>query len=87
MPRKKQSYVAYLDSLLVNPKLLDKKEPLIGQYYKLKTVLQKYRTIEKNGGWNALTVPSDFKAVKPKDSSALVAQNQNALIFDRRYCC
>jgi murein L,D-transpeptidase YcbB/YkuD len=81
LPRKKQSYVAYLDSLLVNPKLLDKKEPLIGQYYKLKTVLQKYRTIEKNGGWNALTVPSDFKAVKPKDSSALVAQIRTRLFL------
>jgi len=81
LPRKKQSYVSYLDSLLVDPTLIDKKEPLIGQYYKLKNVLQRYRTIEKNGGWSTITVPEDFKALKPKDSSSLVAQIRTRLFL------
>ncbi len=79
LPRKKQSYVAYLDSLLVDPKLIDNKQQLVGQYYKLKSVLQKYRAIEQNGGWAPLTIPADFKQLKPGDSSALVAQIRSRL--------
>ena len=47
LPRKKLSYGQYLDSLLIDPKLIDNNAKLIGQYYKLKAVLQRYRTIEK----------------------------------------
>jgi murein L,D-transpeptidase YcbB/YkuD len=72
LPRKKQSYVDYLDSLLLDPKRIDKQDQHISQYYKLKAVLQRYRTIEKKGGWNAIPIPSDFKNIKPNDSSALV---------------
>ncbi len=81
LPRKKLSYVQYLDSLLVDPKLIDNKEQLIGQYYKLKSVLQKYRTIEKNGGWTAIATPEDFKQLKPGDSSDVVLQIRNRLFL------
>ena len=81
LPRKKQSYVAYLDSLLVDPKLIDKKEQQIGQYYKLKTVLQRYRNIEQKGGWDSITVPADFKAIKPSDSSSVVAKIRTRLFL------
>jgi L,D-transpeptidase YcbB len=81
LPRKKQSYVDYLDSLLVNPKLMDKKEQLISQYYKLKGVLQKYRDIEKKGSWTTITIPDDFKSLKIGDSSATVAQIRNQLFL------
>ncbi|WP_284650870.1 L,D-transpeptidase family protein [Flavobacterium terrisoli] len=81
LPRKKMSYVKYLDSLLIDPKLIDNKEQLIGQYYKLKSVLQKYRTIEQNGGWTPITTPTDFKQMKPGDSSELVLQIRNRLFL------
>lgn len=81
LPRKKLSYGQYLDSILIDPKLIDNKEPLIGQYYKLKKVLQKYREIEKNGGWEAISAPADFKQLKPGDSSQLVAQIRKRLFL------
>lgn len=81
LPRKKQSYVTYLDSLLVNPGLIDNKEQQIEQYYKLKAVLKRYREIEKNGGWDSIAVPSDFVAIKPGDSSVLVAKIRTRLFL------
>jgi murein L,D-transpeptidase YcbB/YkuD len=81
LPRKKQSYLDYLDSLLVDPKLIDKKEPLIGQYYKLKSILNKYREIEKDGGWTNITIPNNFKALKPGDSTETVAQIRTRLFL------
>lgn len=81
LPRKKQSYVNYLDSLLVDPKLIDNKEQLIPQYYKLKAVLQKYRDIEKGGGWTAITIPDNFKILKAGDSSAIAAQIRTRLFL------
>ena len=81
LPREKQSYVAYLDSLLVDPKLIDKKEQHIEQYYKLKAVLKKYRAIEKKGGWDSIAVPKDFVAIKPGDSSDVVAKIRTRLFL------
>lgn len=81
LPRKKQSYVGYLDSLLVNPKFIFKSEQQIPQYYKLKTVLQKYRDIEQKGGWDSIGVPSDFIAIKPGDSSEVVARIRTRLFL------
>jgi L,D-transpeptidase YcbB len=81
LPRKKQSYVGYLDSLLVDPKAIDNKEQLIPQYYKLKVVLQKYRDIEKSGGWTAITVPDNFKELKAGDSSTTIAQIRKRLFL------
>ena len=81
LPRKKQSYVTYLDSLLVDPKLIDKKEQHIEQYYKLKTVLQRYRDIEQKGGWDSIAVSKDFVAIKPGDSSDVVAKIRTRLFL------
>jgi murein L,D-transpeptidase YcbB/YkuD len=81
LPRKKLSYSQYLDSILIDPKLMDNKEKLIGQYYKLKEVLKNYREIEKNGGWDVISVPKDFKQLKPGDSSQLVAQIRKRLFL------
>ena len=81
LPRKKQSYVGYLDSLLVNPKLIDNKEQHISQYYKLKTVLQKYRDIEQKGGWDSIKVPISFVSIKPGDSSEVVSKLRTRLFL------
>ena len=79
LPRKKQTYVGYLDSLLVDPKLMDNSGQHIAQYYKLKTVLQKYRDIEQKGGWDSISVPTNFVAIKPGDSSEVVAKIRTRL--------
>ena len=81
LPREKQSYVTYLDSLLVDPKLIDKKEQHIEQYYKLKAVLKRYRDIEQKGGWDSIAVPKDFVALKPGDSSDVVAKIRTRLFL------
>ncbi|WP_412476927.1 L,D-transpeptidase family protein [Flavobacterium sp. TBRC 19031] len=81
LPRKKLCYEQYLDSILVDPKLIDNKAKLIGQYYKLKEVLQRYRDIEKNGGWEFIEVPEGFKQLKPGDSSDLVIQIRERLFL------
>lgn len=80
LPRKKQSYVSYLDSLLINPSLINKDEKgVLGQYYLLKDVLQKYRQIEQKGGWKAITVDPEVKSYKPGDSATAIAQIRQRL--------
>ena len=81
LPRKKQSYVGYLDSILVDPKIIDKKKQNIEQYYKLKTVLKKYREISQKGGWKTIDVPDNFKSIKPGDSSAIVSKIRTRLFL------
>lgn len=81
LPREKQSYVTYLDSLLVDPKLIDKKEQHIGQYYKLKAVLKKYREIEQKGGWDSIIVPKDLLSIKPGDSSDIISKIRKRLFL------
>lgn len=82
LPRKKQSYVDYLDSLLVNPSLMNKDEKeVLGQYYRLKAVLQQYRAIEKKGGWNAIDLDPKFKHYTIGDSSATIGQIRKRLVF------
>lgn len=81
LPRKKQSYVNYLDSLLLNPSLINKKEEgVLSQYYRLKEVLGKYRQIEKKGGWKQIDIDSDTKSYKPGDSSKTIAQIRQRLV-------
>ena len=82
LPRKKQEYGVYLDSLLTNPSLINKNEKeVVGQYYKLKEVLQKYRQIEKNGGWNTIVLDTSVTALKPGDSSKTIAQIRHRLLI------
>lgn len=83
LPRKKQSYVAYLDSLLLNPSLIDTdKKEVLGQYYRLKKVLNDYREIEKKGGWNTIELDPKFTSFKPGDSATALAQIRKRLYVD-----
>ena len=64
LPRKKQSYVNYLDSIVANPSLIDKDErEVLGQYYRLREVLKKYRLIEKEP-WNTILFDSGITQLK-----------------------
>lgn len=81
LPRKKLCYEDYLDSLLIDPKIIESNEQHIDQYYKLKDVLKKYRDIEQKGGWDSIVVPKDFISIKPGDSSDLVAKIRTRLFL------
>ncbi|HJS00032.1 MAG TPA: hypothetical protein VJ780_03765, partial [Flavobacterium sp.] len=82
IPRKKASYISYLDSLLANPSLINNEEKnLIGQYHLLKKALKKYRKIQKNGGWNSITIDTAVKAYKIGDSAAAISEIRNRLFI------
>lgn len=81
LPRKKQSYVNNLDSLLRDPKLINQQDKdLLGQYYLLKNALKKYRDIEKKGGWNPIILPKKIKSLKPKDTAEVILQIRKRLL-------
>lgn len=80
LPRKKQSYVNRLDSLLQDPSLINKPDKdLLGQYYQLKAALQNYREIEKKGGWSRIVLPSKMKSLNPGDTATAILQIRNRL--------
>jgi len=81
LPRKKMSYVNYLDSLLIKPTLMNKDEKeVMGQYYRLREVLQRYREIEKKGGWVKIDVSEKMRPIKPGESSPTIAQIRTRLV-------
>lgn len=79
LPRERTSYVAYLDELMKDPDLIkqDKSENIL-QYYHLRKGLQKYREIEKRGGWGTVSL-GDKKFYKPGDSALTIAQVRTRL--------
>ncbi|WP_158728600.1 MULTISPECIES: murein L,D-transpeptidase [unclassified Flavobacterium] len=84
LPRQKQSYVDYLDSLLIDPKLIHKNEKgAIKQYYLLKNVLEEYRKIEKKGGWKPIPIDSTVASYKPGDSAATIAAIRTRLFITK----
>ncbi|WP_394775972.1 murein L,D-transpeptidase [Flavobacterium sp.] len=83
LPAKSISYVKILDSLMVDPDRLNKDENLLyGQYYKLKSMLKKYRTIEKNNQWKKIDIDvANYKDLKPFDSGVAVKQIRERLFI------
>jgi murein L,D-transpeptidase YcbB/YkuD len=80
LPRKKVSYVHYLDSLMANPKLIEKNERnLLGQYYKLKDVLGRYRKAAQKNEVDTVKIPIDMDPLKVGDTSDLVAHVRKRL--------
>lgn len=81
LPREKMSFVAYLDTLMKDPTLLKKDvSEMIPQYYNLKKALQKYREIEKKGGWQKIALEEGVKSLKPGDSSSTILQVRKRLV-------
>jgi murein L,D-transpeptidase YcbB/YkuD len=75
LPREKTDYVAYLDTLMEDPKKINgDSSELFSQYFSLKKGLAKYRDIKKKGGWKTITWPEGTKTISPGDSSATVQQ-------------
>lgn len=80
LPRKKVSYVHYLDSLMANPKLIEKNERnLLGQYYKLKEMLGRYRKAAQKNDADTVKIPIDMDPLKVGDTSDLVAHVRKRL--------
>lgn len=79
LPRKEVSYEDLLDSLLIHPSLVNKQTQLLGQYYKLKDVLQKYQAIEEKGGWGSIAIEPSFKSLKPGDTSKVIEMVRSRL--------
>ena len=81
LPRKKQSFDNRLDSLLLNPSLINKPEKdFLEQYYSLKIALQKYRSFEKKGGWETIVIPKKMKFLKLGDTSQVILQIRKRLL-------
>jgi murein L,D-transpeptidase YcbB/YkuD len=82
LPREKQSYTTYTDSLIIDPSLIKKdKKTLFSQYYLLRDQLKKYRQIEKKGGWDSIKLPAGFKTLKIGDSLIAIAQVRKRLFL------
>jgi murein L,D-transpeptidase YcbB/YkuD len=80
LPRNELSYTAWIDSLSKGDGLL-KKPRLFSQYYKLRKGLKRYREIERNGGWEALTT-DQIKSIRPGDSSSTIAAIRRRLVAE-----
>jgi L,D-transpeptidase YcbB len=82
LPPKHVSYAALLDSIISDPQLLNRDDSvLFSQYYKLRTVLQRYREIEKKGGWNSIDLDPRLKAYKPGDTAKAIRQIRQRLFI------
>jgi len=75
LPRKKMSLVSYLDSIVANPSLFNKDEKeVLGQYYRLRESLKKYRNLEKKENKTPIVLDSGTQKLIPKDSAQVIAQ-------------
>lgn len=80
LPKKTLSYDTLLDSLMVNPDLLEKKNGLLfDQYFRLQEVLKKYKKIEEDNTWKPITTETPYKDIRPDAKSITVAQVRNRL--------
>ncbi|WP_417352709.1 L,D-transpeptidase family protein [Flavobacterium alkalisoli] len=83
LPRDRVDYVSYLDTLMKKPELIKKdKEEVFTQYYNLRKGLEKYRIIQKKGGWGKITLDEGVKSIKVGDSAQAVAQVRNRLFIE-----
>jgi len=80
LPRKQVEYTALFDSVMSDPELLSRDDSILfSQYYKLRDVLQRYRDIEKKGGWKPITFDPKVKFLKPGDTGLAIAQIRERL--------
>lgn len=81
IPRKTQSYVSYLDTLMQDPGLLSRNESkMFGQYYRLKDALKKYREIETQGKWQPIMMMNS-KPIAANSSSYVVYKVRERLFL------
>ena len=81
LPRKQLSYKNLLDSVLTNSDTNQGEKVLFGQYFKLRTVLQQYREIEKTGLWKPIDLDPKVKAYKRGDTAQAIRQIRERLFI------
>jgi murein L,D-transpeptidase YcbB/YkuD len=81
LPRKQVSYVNLLDSILTNSKSVSENKLVIDQYFRLRKSLEKYREIEKKGGWPSIDLDPNLKSYKPLDSAKAIGQIRERLFI------
>jgi murein L,D-transpeptidase YcbB/YkuD len=82
LPRKQVAFISLLDSVISDPVMLDRNDSVLFiQYYKLRDVLEKYRDIEKKGGWKPIDIDPNLKAYKPGDTSKTILQVRERLFM------
>lgn len=83
LPRKQVEYKVLLDSLMSDDQLIYRDDSmLIGQYYKLRDHLARYRAIEKNGGWKPVDLDPKLKGYRPGDTSRVILQIRERLFTE-----
>jgi len=83
LPREKTDFVAYLDTLMKDPqKIKGDNSEMFSQYFLLKKGLNKYRDIEKKGGWGAIELDKGVKSLKEGDSAAAIVQIRKRLALE-----
>lgn len=82
LPKKQVSFENVLDSMMQNTGLLTRNDSvLFGQYYKLRDFLKYYRDINKNGGWDTITIDPKLKSYKPGDTAQAILQIRKRLLI------
>ena len=82
LPRKELSYPALLDSVIADKQLIDRNDSILySQYYKLRDVLQRYREIERKGGWKTIEINPKVKSFKPGDTAGTIRQIRERLFI------
>ena len=82
LPKKQVSYENLLDSLMQNKGLLARNDSvLFFQYYKLRDMLKFYRDIQKNGGWDSISIEPKFKSFNPGDTAGAIVKIRERLFI------
>jgi hypothetical protein len=84
LPRKDNPYVNYLDSLLINPSLINKEEGVFKTIFSTKSALQEYRAIQKKR-MEAIALDSTVKSYKVGDSATATVQIRTRLLLPMIY--
>jgi murein L,D-transpeptidase YcbB/YkuD len=83
IPRKKQSFVSYLDTLTQNPNLLSHDErKMFKQYYRLRDALKKHRLIEAKGKWQPIVMMNSNSIGVGTSSSVVYKIRERLCLLD-----
>jgi murein L,D-transpeptidase YcbB/YkuD len=80
LPKKQLSYINYLDSLIADPKRINKDEKeVLGQYYRLKSSLLRYREMEKKSDWDSIPFDPKMDPIVVGDSADIIPKIRRRL--------
>lgn len=81
-PKKKMANHNSSSTPIASPAVVEQQEELLfDQYYKLETVLKKYRQIEKENTWKPITYTTPYTDLRPDATSPIIAQVRSHLFL------